>query len=49
MVEDDVGLYVALFAAQFAPSWSVLLKSDMVDVGGTSVNVSICQSSGGGT
>jgi hypothetical protein len=53
VVEDAVGLNVPLFEAKFkgavpmparfAPSWSVLLKSDMVDVGGTSVNVSICR------
>ena len=53
VVEDAVGLNVPLLEAKFkgavpmparfAPSWSVLLKSDMVDVGGTSVNVSICQ------
>ena len=53
VVEDAVGLNVPLFEAKFkgavpmparfAPSWSILLKSDMVDVGGTSVNVSICR------
>jgi isoleucyl-tRNA synthetase len=52
-VEDAVGLNIGLFEAKFkgavpmpsrfTPQWSVLLKSDMVDVGGTQVKVSICR------
>jgi hypothetical protein len=53
VIENALGLNVALFEAKlkgavpmptrFASKWSVLLKSDMVDIGGTSVNISICR------
>jgi hypothetical protein len=55
VVEDAVARNVALFAAKFkgvvplpqccAPKWAVVIKSDMADVGGTQVEVSICRPS----
>ena len=54
LVEEAVAGNVALFEAKFkegfvplpqrlAPSWSVSLKSDMVEVGGTRIKLSICR------
>jgi hypothetical protein len=53
VVEEAVARNVALFEAKFrggvplpqrfAPSWSVVLRSDVAVVGGTSVQVSICR------
>jgi isoleucyl-tRNA synthetase len=53
LVEDAVGRNIGLFEAKFkgavplprrfSPSWSVVLKSDNVDVGGSQVNISICR------
>ena len=53
MVEDAVKSNVAVFEAKFkgavpvpkrfAPDWSVVLKSDTVEVGGSNVTVSICR------
>jgi isoleucyl-tRNA synthetase len=53
LVEDSVGGNLALFEAKlkgavplpqrFCPPWSVTLKSDSVDVGGTQVKLSICR------
>lgn len=53
IVEDALGRNVGLFEAKFkdsiplpqrfAPNWSVVLKSDLVDVGGTRVKVAICR------
>lgn len=53
LVEDAVSRNVALFDAKFkgsiplpsrfAPAWSVTLKSDSVDVGGSTLTVKICR------
>jgi hypothetical protein len=53
VVENAVGMNVSLFEAKFkgaiplpsrfAPNWSVVLKSSSVEVGGTSVVISICR------
>lgn len=53
IVEDAVAGNVQTFEAKFrgsvplpkrfAPEWSVVIKSDMVDVGGSKVEVSICR------
>jgi Domain of unknown function (DUF5915) len=53
IVEDAIGSNVSLFETKFkgavpipfrfAPSWSIVLKSDMIEVGGTLVKVSICR------
>jgi isoleucyl-tRNA synthetase len=53
IVEDAIGSNISLFETKFkgsvpipfrfAPSWSVVLKSDVIDVGGTQVKVSICR------
>ena len=53
IVEDAVAGNVQTFEAKFrgsvplpkrfAPEWSVVIKSEMVDVGGTKVDVSICR------
>jgi hypothetical protein len=55
VVEDAVARNVALFEAKFkgavplpqrvAPKWAVVLRSDVSDVGGTQVEVSICRPS----
>lgn len=53
IVEDAVGQNVSLFESKlkgtiplpmrFAPSWCVPLKSEMVEVGGSEVKVSVCR------
>jgi hypothetical protein len=53
LTEDAVSQNVATFDAKFkgsiplpkrlAPSWSVVLKSDVVDVGGSKVEVAVCR------
>ena len=53
LVEDSVGRNVGLFEAKFkgavplprrfSPAWSVVLKSETVEVGGTQVKLSICR------
>jgi hypothetical protein len=54
VVEDAVARNVPLFEAKFkacplpkrfAPEWAVGIRSDVVDVGGTKVEVSICRPS----
>jgi isoleucyl-tRNA synthetase len=55
IVEEAVSKNVAAFESKFkgavplpqrfAPNWAVALKSDLVDVGGTKVKVSICRPS----
>lgn len=55
IVEDAVASNVATFEAKFrgsiplpkrfAPDWAVVIKSDLVDVGGSDVEVSICRPS----
>jgi hypothetical protein len=53
VVEDAVARNVALFEVKFkgavplpqrfAPKWAVVLRSDVADVGGTKVEVSVCR------
>ena len=53
IIEDAVSKNVSMFEAKFkgsiplpqrfAPEWAVVIKSDLVDVGGSNVQVSICR------